>query len=51
MSLALWLLQDAPDSGDGNINTIRIGAAILAIVAVVIIFVRRKKKASKEDWT
>jgi LPXTG-motif cell wall-anchored protein len=51
MFLALWLLQDAPDSGDGNINTIRIVAGVLAIAIVVVIFVRRKKKASKEDWT
>jgi LPXTG-motif cell wall-anchored protein len=52
MLLALWLMQEAPpDSGDGNINTIRIVAAVLALAAVVVIFVRRKKKASKEDWT
>jgi hypothetical protein len=51
MFLALWLLQEAPDSGDGNINTIRWVAGVAAIAIVVVIFVRRKKKASKEDWT
>jgi len=51
MFFALWLLQEAPETGDGNINMIRIGAGILAIAIVVVIFVRRKKKASKEDWT
>ena len=51
MLLALWLLQEAPDSGGGNINTIRIVAGVLALAVVVIILVRRKKKASKEDWT
>jgi hypothetical protein len=52
MFLALWLLQEAqPDSGDGNLTLIRYGAGVLAIAIVVVIFVRRKKKASKEDWT
>jgi LPXTG-motif cell wall-anchored protein len=51
MLLALWLLQETPDTGDGNMSTIRIVAGVLALAIVVVIFVRRKKKASKEDWS
>ena len=49
--MALWLLQETPPAGDDNTNTVRLVAGVLAIVGVVIIFVRRKKKASKEDWS
>ncbi len=34
-----------------NTTVIRIVAGVLAIVCVVVILVRRKRKASKEDWT
>jgi LPXTG-motif cell wall-anchored protein len=51
MFLALWLLQDAPEAGSDNTTTIRLVAGALALVFVVIILVRRKRKASKEDWT
>jgi len=49
MSLALWLLQVTPENDSSN--TIRIVAGVLALVCVVAIIVRRKKKASKQDWT
>ena len=51
MAFALWLLQETPDTGSDNSTMIRViaGAAALAIVAVIL--VRRKKKASKEDWS
>lgn len=48
-SLAL-LAQAAPESGSDNTTIIRIVAGILAVACVVAIIVRRKKKASKEDW-
>jgi LPXTG-motif cell wall-anchored protein len=52
MLLALWLLQATPDTGgESNTTIIRVGAGILALALIVIVFVRRKKKASKEDWT
>jgi len=52
MFLALWLLQATPDTpADSGTTPIRVVAAILALALVVIIFVRRKRKASKEDWT
>ena len=50
MFLALWLLQATPES-DSNTTTIRIVAGVLALVCVVAILVRRKRKASKQDWT
>ena len=51
MFLALWLLQATPESGADNTTTIRYIAGALALLAVVVIFVRRKRKASKQDWT
>ena len=52
MSLALWLFQATPDTpADSSTTMFRVVAGILAVAIVVIIFVRRKKKASKEDWT
>jgi LPXTG-motif cell wall-anchored protein len=51
MMFALWLLQAAPEGEPGNTTTIRVVAGILALVCVAIILVRRKRKASKEDWS
>ena len=51
MSLALWVIQAAPEAGSDNTALIRIVAGVLALVCVVVIVVRRKKKASKEDWS
>ena len=51
MVLALWLIQAAPESGADNTTIIRIVAGVLALVCVVVILVRRKRKASKEDWS
>lgn len=51
MPLALWLLQATPESGSDNTTTIRVIAGVLALVCVVVILVRRKRKASKQDWT
>lgn len=51
MPLVLWLIQAAPESGADNTNLIRIVAGALALLCVVVIVVRRKRKASKEDWT
>ena len=51
MALALWLLQAAPESGEGSTNLIRVVAGVLALGLIVVILVRRKKKASKEDWS
>jgi LPXTG-motif cell wall-anchored protein len=51
MSMALWLLQEAPAGGTDSTTMIRIGAGVVALLLVVIVLVRRKRKASKEDWT
>ncbi len=51
MPLALWLIQAAPESGSDNTTIIRIVAGVLALVCVAAIFIRRKRKASKEDWS
>ena len=51
MMFALWLLQAAPEGGSDNSTTIRVVAGILALVCVAVILVRRKRKASKEDWS
>ncbi len=51
MLMALWLLQAAPEAPADNTNTIRYIAGALALMLVVIIFIRRKRKASKQDWT
>ena len=48
---SLYLLAQAvPETAD-NTSVIRIVAGVLAVVCVVIVLVRRKKKASKEDWS
>ena len=51
MALALWLMQATPEGGADNTTTIRLIAGVLALVCVVVILVRRKRKASKQDWT
>ena len=51
MSLALWLLQATPETGSDSTNVIRIVAGVLALVCVVAILMRRKQKASKDDWS
>ena len=52
MLLAIWLMQAAPEGGGMDSTTIiRIGAGVLALLLVIAILVRRKRKASKEDWT
>jgi LPXTG-motif cell wall-anchored protein len=51
MGLAMWLLQETPETGSDNTTMIRIIAGVLALVCVVVILARRKKKASKEDWS
>ena len=51
MFLALWLMQAAPEGGSDNTTLIRVVAGALALVLVVAILVRRKRKASKEDWS
>jgi LPXTG-motif cell wall-anchored protein len=51
MPLALWLIQAAPETGGDSTTIIRIAAGALALVCVVVILVRRKRKASKEDWS
>ena len=47
----LWLIQAAPDTGSENTTMIRIIAGVLALVCIAVILVRRKRKASKEDWS
>jgi LPXTG-motif cell wall-anchored protein len=51
MLLALWLLQETPESGSDNTAIIQIVAGVLALLCVIVIVVRRKRKASKEDWS
>ena len=53
MSLALWLilLQATPETGSDSTTIIRVGAGVLALLCVIAILVRRKRKASKQDWT
>ena len=52
LMFALWLMQATPDAAsDDNSTMIRVGAGVLALVCVAVILVRRKKKASKEDWS
>ena len=51
MALALWLFQATPETGSDNTTIIRVVAGVLALVCVVAIVVRRKRKASKEDWS
>ena len=51
MLLALWLIQAAPESGSDNTTIVRVVAGVLALVCIVLILSRRKRKASKEDWS
>jgi len=51
MTFALWLLQATPEEGSDRTTTIRLIAGGLAIVCIAAILVRRKRKASKEDWS
>lgn len=49
-TLAL-LAQATPEASGGDHTTIiRIVAGVLALVCVVAIVLRRKKKAEKEEW-
>lgn len=47
---ALILFQESTGGGMDTTNVIRIVAGVLALVCVVAIVLRRKKKASKEEW-
>jgi hypothetical protein len=51
LMFALWLLQATPEEGSDRTTIIRLGAGVLAIACVAIIVLRRKRKASKEDWS
>jgi len=51
MTFAISLLQATPDTGSDNTTMIQIGAGVLALVIVAVILLRRKRKASKEDWS
>ena len=51
MMFALWLLQATPEGASDNTTIIRVVAGVLALVCVAVILVRRKRKASKEDWS
>ncbi|MBI2815764.1 MAG: LPXTG cell wall anchor domain-containing protein [Acidobacteria bacterium] len=53
MSTLIPLLAQAATEPGGADNTsmIRIIAGILALLCVIAIIIRRKKKASKEDWS
>ena len=50
MFLALWLAQAMPGDIDST-TIIRLAAGVLALVLVVAILVRRKRKTSKQDWS
>jgi LPXTG-motif cell wall-anchored protein len=50
MSLALWFMQDVPETGSDSTTTVRVIAGVVALVLIVIILMRRKRKVSKEDW-
>ena len=51
MSLVLLLMQTAPESGMDSATIIRVVAGIVALGLVVFILARRKRKASKDDWS
>ncbi len=51
MSFSYWLMQAAPETGSDSTMTVQIVAGVLALALVVIILVRRKRKASKDDWS
>ncbi len=48
---ALWLLQETPEAGTDRTTIIRLGAGVLMLVVIAVIVLRRKRKASKEDWS
>jgi hypothetical protein len=49
----LYLVAQATDTGTASTGTpiVRIVAGVLALVCVIAVVIRRKKKASKEDWS
>ncbi len=51
MTFALWLIQAAPEGAPDHTTTIQIIAGVAALVLIAVILVRRKRKASKEDWS
>jgi len=51
LTVVLWLIQATPEAGSDNTTMIRVGAGVLALVCIAVILVRRKRKASKEDWS
>ena len=51
MHLISLLAQTAPEGGADNTTLIRIIAGALAVVCIVVILIRRKRKASKENWS
>lgn len=51
-SLIFLLAQAAPEAAsETGTPIVRIVAGVLALVCVVAIIIRRKKKSSKEDWS
>jgi LPXTG-motif cell wall-anchored protein len=51
MSLSFWLMQATPEAGSDPTMMIRVVAGVVALALVVLILVRRKRKASKDDWS
>ena len=51
MSIVFSLMQVTPEGGSDSTTMIRIVAGVLALVLVIVILARRKRKASKEDWS
>ncbi len=51
MSLVLWWMQATPESGSDSTLMIRVVAGIAALAIVIFILIRRKRKASKDDWS
>lgn len=49
--MSLLLMQATPESGFDSTTIIRVVAGVLALVLVVLILMRRKRKASKQDWS
>ena len=49
MAFIFWLAQAAPETGTDTTTVVRIVAGVLALVCIVVILVRRKRKASRED--
>jgi hypothetical protein len=48
---SIYLLAQAATQGGSDGSTLRIVAGVAAIACVVFIIIRRKKKASKDDWS